>query len=106
MSRLHRRDLLAAAAVLPLWPAMLTRGNPETHYDVIVIGGGTAGIPCALFAAMGGARVLLIEKSPALGGTLFWSTGQIAGSGTVFQERLGITAVSYTHLTLPTNREV
>lgn len=97
MSRLHRRDLLAAAAALPLWPAMLARGNPETRYDVIVIGGGTAGIPCALFAAMGGARVLLIEKSPALGGTLFWSTGQIAGSGTVFQERLGITDTPQAH---------
>ena len=60
------------------------------QFDVIVIGGGTAGIPCALFAALGGARVLLVEKSPSLGGTLFWSTGQIAGSGTVFQQRLGI----------------
>ena len=97
MSHLHRRDILTAAAALPLWPAMLARGNPETHYDVIVIGGGTAGIPCALFAAMGGARVLLIEKSPALGGTLFWSTGQIAGSGTVFQARLGITDTPQAH---------
>lgn len=97
MNGLHRRDILAAAAALPMWPAALARGNAPLHYDVIVIGGGTAGIPCALFAAMGGARVLLVEKSPALGGTLFWSTGQIAGSGTVFQERLGISDTPQAH---------
>lgn len=97
MSGLHRRDILTAAASLPMWPAALARGNTPAHYDVIVIGGGTAGIPCALFAAMGGARVLLVEKSPALGGTLFWSTGQIAGSGTVFQERLGIADTPQAH---------
>jgi fumarate reductase flavoprotein subunit len=86
----NRRAVLAAAASLPLWSSALTHGSTPKHYDVIVIGGGTAGIPCALFAAMGGAKVLLVEKSPALGGTLFWSTGQIAGAGTIFQERQGI----------------
>jgi fumarate reductase flavoprotein subunit len=91
MHNLNRRTLLTTAAALSLTRADTTRADPSQHYDVIVVGGGTAGIPCALFAAQGGARVLLIEKSPALGGTLFWSTGQIAGSGTVFQQRLGIT---------------
>ena len=90
MTSLRRRELLLATASLPLWRTGSVRADPSAHYDVIVIGGGTAGIPCALFAAQSGARVLLIEKSPALGGTLFWSTGQIAGSGTVFQQRLGI----------------
>ena len=91
MHHLNRRTLLAAAASLSIARSDTTRADPSIHYDVIVVGGGTAGIPCALFAAMNGARVLLIEKSPALGGTLFWSTGQIAGAGTVFQKRLGIT---------------
>lgn len=91
MLNLNRRTLLATAAALSLTRTDTTRADPSQHYDVIVVGGGTAGIPCALFAALGGARVLLIEKSPALGGTLFWSTGQIAGAGTVFQQRLGIT---------------
>ena len=49
----------------------MSRTDTSLTYDVIVIGGGTAGIPCALLAAMDGARVLLIEKSPARGGTLF-----------------------------------
>ena len=91
MLNLSRRTLLASAAALSLSRTDTTRADPSRHYDVIVVGGGTAGIPCALFAAQGGAKVLLIEKSPALGGTLFWSTGQIAGAETVFQQRLGIT---------------
>ncbi len=54
-------------------------------WDVIVVGGGTAGLPTAIFAAERGARVLLIEKSGLLGGTLDRSAGQIAGAGTKFQ---------------------
>lgn len=38
-------------------------------YDVIVAGGGTAGISAALSAAKTGARVLLIEKNSYVGGT-------------------------------------
>ena len=62
----------------------------DQHWDVIVVGAGTAGLPTALFASQRGARVLLIEKSGTIGGTLFLSTGQIAGAGTVFQEQKGI----------------
>ena len=97
MAHLKRRHLLTAAATIPWWRFGTARADSSVHYDVIVIGGGTAGIPCALFAALGGARVLLIEKSPALGGTLFWSTGQIAGAGTVFQKRLGISDTPQAH---------
>ena len=38
-------------------------------YDVIVAGGGTAGIAAALGAAREGASVLVIEKNAYLGGT-------------------------------------
>ncbi len=38
-------------------------------YDVVVVGGGTAGAPAAIAAAQGGASVLLVEYQPALGGT-------------------------------------
>ena len=37
-------------------------------YDVAVIGGGFAGVASALAAARGGAKVIIIEKSNALGG--------------------------------------
>ena len=42
---------------------------------VIVCGGGLAGLSAAVTAAEAGARVLLIEKAPALGGTTMLSGG-------------------------------
>ncbi len=59
-------------------------------WDVIVIGGGTAGLPTAIFAAARGLRVLVVEKSGFLGGTLDRSGGQIAAAGTKFQKAKGI----------------
>ena len=40
------------------------------RYDVIVVGGGTAGVIAAIQAGRAGARTLLIEKQGILGGTL------------------------------------
>ena len=78
---------LLALSSLPL-STRLALG--DQHWDLIVVGAGTAGLPTALFASQRGARVLLIEKAGTIGGTLFLSTGQIAGAGTVFQEKKGI----------------
>ena len=36
--------------------------EPDTVYDVIVIGGGASGMMAAITAAQQGARVLLLEK--------------------------------------------
>lgn len=41
-----------------------------THYDVIVIGGGTAGSVAAIQASRAGAHTLLVEKNGMLGGTM------------------------------------
>ncbi|MEI7834289.1 MAG: FAD-dependent oxidoreductase, partial [bacterium] len=41
----------------------------KEHYQVIVVGGGTAGIIAALQAGRAGARTLLIERNGILGGT-------------------------------------
>ena len=38
------------------------------NYDVIVVGGGFAGVAAAISAARGGAGVLLCERTGALGG--------------------------------------
>jgi len=39
-------------------------------YDVVIIGGGPAGMEAALHAAMSGAEVLLLDENPILGGSL------------------------------------
>lgn len=59
-------------------------------WDAIIIGGGTAGMPAAIFAAQRSKRVLLIEKDKVLGGTLDRSSGQIAAAGTKLQALHGI----------------
>ena len=43
-----------------------------THPDVVVAGGGPAGMAAAVAAAEAGARVLLVEHSHRLGGHLLW----------------------------------
>ena len=40
------------------------------HYDVVVIGGGSAGFAAAASSAKNGAKTLLIESSPMIGGDL------------------------------------
>ena len=91
--RLTKRDFLKyttgilSTAILP-YPYQLALA--KEHWDVIIIGGGTAGLPAAIFSAKQGLKVLVIEKASVIGGTLFLSTGQIAGAGTVFQQQKGI----------------
>ena len=91
---ISRRDLLKGASFgLSAGLNMsITRaaGLQARVFDVVIVGGGTAGIPTAIFAALSGANVLVVEKTSNLGGTLLLSTGQIAGSGTIFQQRAGI----------------
>ena len=41
-----------------------------TNYDIIIVGGGTAGCACAYTAAKLGANVLLVEKNSFLGGSI------------------------------------
>lgn len=43
------------------------------EYDVVAVGAGAAGMSAALFAALDGLRVLLVERTPLLGGTSAYS---------------------------------
>ena len=47
----------------------------DETFDVVVIGAGGAGMSAALFAAIDGARVLLVESTGYVGGTTAYSAG-------------------------------
>lgn len=60
------------------------------HWDLIVVGAGTAGLACAITAAAAGARVCVLEKDSEIGGTLHITAGQMSAGGTRRQKRMGI----------------
>jgi len=53
----------------------------EIETDIAVIGGGPAGMSAAIYAARIGARVLLMDENPFLGGQLVKQTHRFFGSG-------------------------
>ncbi|MFD0666893.1 FAD-dependent oxidoreductase [Ramlibacter sp. MAHUQ-53] len=58
--------------------------------DVVVMGAGGSGMAAAIAAAEEGARVIVLEKNPHVGGTTRLSVGSITATGTRFQKAKGI----------------
>lgn len=59
-------------------------------YDVIVVGGGGAGLAAANTAAENGSRVLLVDADSRLGGSTRLSHGVFFAAGTKVQEAVGV----------------
>ncbi len=77
-----------AAKLLPVWGYA---GGAIVHaYDVIVVGGGGAGMAAAIEAADAGARVALLEADTRLGGSTALSGGVYYAADTSVQRARGI----------------
>jgi hypothetical protein len=66
--------------------------------DLIVVGGGGAGLMAAVTAAERGKSVVLLEKGAQLGGTTALSVGSISASGTSYQAAAGISDSALSHV--------
>jgi len=67
--RARRRELASGADVTACTPGVSK--VPFLTYDLVVIGGGPAGLAAAATAALGGTTVALLDTAPRLGGQ-FW----------------------------------
>jgi succinate dehydrogenase/fumarate reductase flavoprotein subunit len=63
--------------------------EPDSRFDIVVIGGGVAGMAAALFAAIAGRRALLVERTAFLGGTSALSAGTIWVPNTAHAAEIG-----------------
>lgn len=89
---IERRTLLvggaAATAGLALSCAgpVVGRDDPPLEFDLVVVGGTSAGVTCAIEAAAAGARVALLEAGQVLGGM---SSAGLGFSDTGAKETIG-----------------
>lgn len=68
----------------------MSSGTPEEWTDVLVIGGGGAGLGAAIEARALGREVILLEKEPKIGGTTARSVGSISATNTPHQQSKGL----------------
>jgi succinate dehydrogenase/fumarate reductase flavoprotein subunit len=74
----------------------------DTEFDLVVIGAGGAGLSAAVFAAIEGAKVLVVERTEYTGGTTAWSAGTTWVPGTHHAAQVNATdslanAATYLH---------
>ncbi len=67
------------------------------QFDVIVVGGGGAGLAAAIEASTQGRDVILLEKNPKVGGTTALSVGSISATNTRHQLEAGIKDSPFDH---------
>src|SRR5947207_7505442 len=71
---------LSGKGVVPTEPDPARYDKAYLHCDVLVVGGGPAGLAAAYAAGTAGARVVLVDEQPALGGDLLGSRTRLDGA--------------------------
>ncbi len=64
--------------------------DEKLETDVVVVGGGMAGLSASISAAESGADVILVEKMASLGGASITCGGELLAAGTDMQKEQGI----------------
>ncbi|GAA6425555.1 flavocytochrome c [Dielma fastidiosa] len=76
--------------VLKAVPAVKDEAKDEVYdVDIVIAGGGVAGLSAGIEAAAQGAKVLIVEKQGIAGGTTSRSGGKLLASGTSWQTAQG-----------------
>lgn len=87
---MKRRSVLALGAAALAAPLPARAQRPDEAFDVVVVGAGGAGLSAAIVAADAGARVIVIEKMPVVGGNTQLAAGGMNAAGTPAQARKGV----------------
>jgi fumarate reductase flavoprotein subunit len=62
----------------------------KSAYDVVIVGGGAAGLAAYATSVHNGFTTVLLEKESMLGGTTVYAIGSVTASNTFLQEKKGI----------------
>lgn len=80
--------VMSVALVLPIMAGCSAAKSEKA--DVVVIGAGGAGLAAAVEAYDNGAKVVVLEKMPMVGGNTNRATGGLNAAGTPQQEKAGV----------------
>ena len=87
---MERRSFLIMGSIALLAPRPAFAKRKDETFDVIVVGAGGAGLSAAIAAADKGARVVVLEKMPIIGGNTELAAGGMNAAGTPAQAKKGI----------------
>src|SRR5258706_290296 len=76
-------DVQAQGPLIPTSPCEIrfpARMTPDDPLDVVVVGGGAAGLYSALTAADSGSRVAMVSRKPLSESSSFWAQGGLAAA--------------------------
>lgn len=101
-------SLLAIISLALVVSACTPQTSSKDDVDVLIIGGGGAGLVAAIEAAKTGKKVILVEKMPALGGNTIISATGITASDTIYHQESGISFTKEDHFnrTMTTSKDL